>query len=266
MKFKTLLLTVSALCAGTLASVAFSAASASTLDDQAGASNTAITQAVANTQRPESDRARDSQRKPAQVLDFLGVEPGQRVLDMWAGDGYYSEVLSYVVGPQGIVVAYNNDVYAGMTADKRAARYTDGRLGNVEQLVSANNQLELAADAFDVVLFILSYHDIYYLDGSRGWAKVDRPAMLAEVFQATRSGGVVGVVDHIAAPDTDPAMLPKLHRIDPELIKQDFVAAGFKFDGQSEILLNPQDDLGVMPMLPTNRGKSSRAVLRFTKP
>jgi predicted methyltransferase len=252
-------LTVLTMCAGALGSAAFAA-------DNTSSGGDATTQAVANTQRPESDRARDSQRKPAQVMAYFGVAPGQQVLDMYAGDGYYSEVLSYVVGPQGSVLAYNNDVYAGMTADKRAARYADGRLGNVKQLVSANNQLELKADAFDVVLFILSYHDIYYLDGSRGWAKVDRPAMLAEVFQATRSGGVVGVVDHIAVPDTDPAALATLHRIDPELIKQDFVAAGFTFDGQSEILLNPQDDLGVMPMLPTNRGKSSRAVLRFTKP
>jgi predicted methyltransferase len=90
--------------------------------------------------------------------------------------------------------------------------------------------------------------------------------MLAQVFQATRSGGVVGVVDHIALADTDPATAPTLHRIDPELIKQDFVAAGFTFDGQSEILLNPQDDGGVMAMMPTVRGKTSRAVLRFTKP
>jgi predicted methyltransferase len=259
LKNKIAFLTVLTMCAGAFGSAAFAA-------DNTSSGGDAITQAVANTQRPESDRARDSQRKPAQVMAYFGVAPGQQVLDMYAGDGYYSELVSNAVGPKGSVVAYNNDVYAGMTADKRAARYADGRLSNVKQLVSANNQLELKADAFDVVLFILSYHDIYYLDGSRGWAKVDRPAMLAEVFQATRSGGVVGVVDHIAAPDTDAATLLTLHRIDPELIKQDFVAAGFKFDGQSEILLNPQDDLGVMPMLPTNRGKSARAVLRFTKP
>jgi predicted methyltransferase len=265
MKYTIAFLTVLALCAGALGSAAFAADNASSGGDQAGASD-AITQAVANPQRPETDRARDSQRKPAQVLEYFGAGPGQQVLDMYAGDGYYSELLSHVAGREGRVVAYNNDVYAGMTADKRAVRYADGRLANVEQLISPNNQLELPADTFDVVLFILSYHDIYYLDGGRGWTKVDRPAMLAEVFQATRSGGVVGVVDHIAAPDTDAATLLTLHRIDPELIKQDFVAAGFKFDGQSEILLNPQDDLGVMPMLPTNRGKSARAVLRFTKP
>jgi predicted methyltransferase len=265
LKNKIAVLTVLTMCAGALGSAAFAADSTYSGGDQPGGAD-AITQAVANTQRPDTDRARDSQRKPAQVMAYFGVAPGQQVLDMYAGDGYYSELASNVVGPQGSVVAYNNNVYAGMTADKRAVRYADGRLGNVEQLVSANNQLELAADAFDVVLFILSYHDIYYLDGSRGWAKVDRSAMLAEVFHATRSGGVVGVVDHIAVPDTDPAALATLHRIDPELIKQDFVAAGFKFDGQGEFLLNPQDDLGVMPMLPTNRGKSSRAVLRFTKP
>jgi predicted methyltransferase len=252
-------LTVLTMCAGALGSAAFAA-------DNTSSGGDAISQAVANPQRSETDRARDSQRKPAQVMAYFGVAPGQQVLDMYAGDGYYSELLSNVVGPKGSVVAYNNDVYAGMTADKQAVRYSDNRLANVETLESLNNELQLPTAAFDVVLFMLSYHDIYYIDGFRGWAKVDRPAMLAKVFQATRSGGVVGVVDHIALADADPATVSTLHRIDPELIKQDFVAAGFTFDGQSEILLNPQDDLGVMAMMPTARGKTSRAVLRFTKP
>jgi predicted methyltransferase len=265
MKTTIAFLTVLALCTGALGSPAFAAGNPSSETDQAGASD-AISEAVANPQRSEADRARDSQRKPAQVMAYFGVAPGQQVLDMYAGDGYYSEMLVHVTGQDGGVVAYNNNVYAGMTADKRAVRYADGRLANVEELVSANNELELPADTFDVVLFMLSYHDIYYIDGSRGWAKVDRPAMLAKVFQATRSGGVVGVVDHIALPDTDPATRPTLHRIDPELIKQDFVAAGFTFDGESEILLNPQDDHGVMAMIPTVRGKTSRSVQRFSKP
>lgn len=265
MKRKMAFLTVLASCAIALGCAVVVKDNTTSSADQGGVSN-AITLAVANPQRSETDRARDSQRKPAQVMAYFKVAPGQQVLDMYAGDGYYSELVSYVVGPEGSVVAYNNDVYAGMTAEKQAVRYADNRLANVKTLVSVNNQLKLPTAAFDVVLFILSYHDIYYIDGFRGWAKVDRPAMLAEVFQATRSGGVIGVVDHIARSDADPAIQPTLHRIDPELIKQDFVAAGFTFDDQSEILLNPEDDLGVMAMMPTARGKTSRAVLRFTKP
>jgi predicted methyltransferase len=225
-----------------------------------------IEAAVLNAERPDADTARDSQRKPAEILEFFGVEEGQQVLDMYAGGGYYTEILSNVVGDTGRVVAYNNNVYAGMTDEERTTRYVDGRLANVEELIAANNALELPDDSFDVVLFVLSYHDVYYMDGNRGWEKVDREALLAEVFAATRSGGVVGIVEHIAAADTDPEVIAELHRLDPELIKQDFVAAGFELNAESDILQNADDDLGLIPMLPQNRGRSSRAVLRFVKP
>jgi predicted methyltransferase len=225
-----------------------------------------IEAAVSNAERPDDDTARDSQRKPAQILEFFGIQEGQQVLDMYSGGGYYTEILSYAVGDSGRVVAHNNNVYAGMTAEDRTSRYADGRLANVEELIAANNALDLPDDSFDVVLLVLSYHDVYYMDGNRGWEKVDREALLSEVFAAMRSGGVVGVVEHIAAADTDPAVIAGLHRLDPELIKQDFVAAGFELNAESDILQNADDDLGLIPMLPQNRGRSSRAVLRFVKP
>ena len=225
-----------------------------------------IEAAVMNAERPDEDTARDSQRKPAEILEFFGVEEGQQVLDMYSGGGYYTEILSNVVGESGRVVAYNNNVYAGMTAEQRTTRYADGRLANVEELIGANNSVELPADSFDVVIFVLSYHDVYYMDGNRGWEKVDREALLGEVFAATKSGGIVGVVEHIAAADTDPEVIAGLHRLDPELIKQDFEAAGFELNAESDILQNADDDLGLIPMLPQNRGRSSRSVLKFVKP
>ncbi len=225
-----------------------------------------IEAAVLNPDRPDEDTTRDIQRKPAEILEFFGIEEGQQVLDMYSGGGYYTEILSYAVGDSGRVVAYNNNVYAGMSDEQRTTRYSDGRLANVEELIAANNTLELPEDNFDAVIFVLSYHDVYYMDGNRGWEKVDREAMLAEVFAATRSGGVVGVVEHIAAADTDPEVIAGLHRLDPELIKQDFVAAGFELNAESKMLQNADDDLGLIPMLPQNRGRSSRAVLRFVKP
>ncbi|MEH6548859.1 MAG: class I SAM-dependent methyltransferase [Pseudomonadales bacterium] len=225
-----------------------------------------ITAAVTNPNRPEKDTVRDTQRKPADILQFFSIQPGQSVLDMYSGGGYYTEMLSYTVGEKGRVVAHNNTVYAGMTAEERAIRYGDDRLNNVEVLIAPNNALILPTDAFDVVLFSLAYHDIYYIDGFRGWEKVDRPAMLAQVFAATRAGGTVGVIDHIAQADADPAVVPKLHRIDPELIKRDFLAAGFVFESESDVLLNTEDDLKGMAMMPAYRGKTSRAVLKFSKP
>tara|TARA_R110002110_G_scaffold166675_1_gene367479 strand:+ start:41961 stop:42749 length:789 start_codon:yes stop_codon:yes gene_type:complete len=225
-----------------------------------------IKAAVANEARPEKDQARDEQRQPAAVLSYLGIKPGQRVLDMYSGGGYYTELASYVVGDTGSVTAHNNKIYAGMTMEETTARYGDDRLPNVTQLVAGNNELELPADTYDAVLFMLAYHDVVYIDGFRGWEKVDRPAMLAQMFKATRSGGIVGVVDHIAAADADPAEIPKMHRVDPELVKKDFLDAGFVLLGESDLLINPEDNLGMMAMMPDVRGKTSRFVFKFAKP
>ncbi|MEQ9563162.1 MAG: hypothetical protein RLN69_11620, partial [Woeseiaceae bacterium] len=64
---------------------------------------------LASTDRPQADRDRDEGRKPADVIEFLGIEPGMRVIDVIAAGGYYTEVLSLAVGPEGLVVAQNTD-------------------------------------------------------------------------------------------------------------------------------------------------------------
>jgi predicted methyltransferase len=230
-----------------------------------GASSAAIAAAIADPRRPATDVARDAARKPKALLEFAGIAPGMNVLDMFAGGGYYTELAAYVVGPTGKVVAYNNTGYSMVAAKQIESRYADGRLSSVEQLTSENNETELPASTFDVVLLVLAYHDVYYLDGERGWALIDRPRLLKEVFDSVKPGGRVIVVDHIA-PATMPAeQVRALHRIDPALIKADFQAAGFRFDAESDVLRNPDDDLNIMAMAPQVRGKTDRAVLRFVK-
>ena len=132
--------------------------------------------------------------------------------------------------------------------------------------LSKNNELKLPASAFDVTLFILCYHDAYYLDGERGWVKIDIPKMLAEVFDAVKPRGKVIVADHVAKAGLSADTVRALHRIDPALIKADFLAAGFHFDGESNVLRNPNDDFDVIAMAPHVRGKTDRALLRFVKP
>ena len=230
------------------------------------ASSAAIAAAVADPRRPAADVARDAGRKPQALLEFAGLAPGMNLLDMFAGGGYYTELAAYVVGPQGKVVAYNNTGYAMVAAKQIASRYADGRLADVEQLTSENNETQLPAATFDVVLFVLSYHDVYYLDGERGWTLIDRPRLLKEVFDSVRSGGKVVVVDHVAQAAMPPEQVRQLHRIDPALVKADFQAAGFRFDAESDVLRNPDDDFNVVAMAPHVRGKTDRAVLRFVKP
>lgn len=254
-----------ALCSALLV-VASSFATPAYSSTEAGPSASPIEAAVKDPRRPASDVARDPDRKPGAVLEFAGLAPGLKVLDMFAGGGYYTELAAYVVGPEGSVVAYNNTGYNMVAAKAIAERYADGRLARVEQLTSENNALELPAETFDVVLFILSYHDVYYLDGERGWTRIDRPRMLETLYSAVKSGGRVVVADHVAEPGMPADQVRALHRIDPQLIRADFESAGFRYDGELDVLRNPADDYGVIAMAPTVRGKTDRAVMRFVKP
>ncbi len=231
-----------------------------------GADNAAIAAAIGDPRRPAADVTRDPGRKPQEVLEFAGLRPGQSVLDFFAGGGYLTELAYYVVGPAGKVTAYNNTGYAAISSKEAEARYGNGRLPGVQQLVSANNEIELPESAYDVSLFIMAYHDVYYLDGDRGWERIEMSRLLGELYRSVKPGGVVVVVDHVARPGLSREQVKPLHRIDPALIKADFAAAGFVLDGEADFLRNPADQVDVMAMLPPVRGKTDRAVLRFIKP
>jgi predicted methyltransferase len=232
----------------------------------AAADKAAIAAAIANPNRLAADVARDAGRKPQAILEFAGARPGMSVLDLFAGGGYYTELLSYVAGPSGRVVAYNNTGYARVAGKDIEAHFANGRLASVEQLTSDNNETRLPAASFDLVMMILSYHDVYYLDGERGWNRIDRPKLLKEVFNSVKPGGKVVVIDHVATAGMPAEQVKALHRIDPALIKADFTAAGFALDGESDVLRNPNDNFGLIAMAPPVRGKTDRAVLRFVKP
>lgn len=96
---------------------------------------------------------------------------------------------------------------------------------------------------------------------------MDPDAFLAKVFASVRPGGVVGVVDHVAAPGGDTRQIvEKLHRIDPAVLRADFERAGFVFDAESSLLRNADDDHNKLVFDPAIRGKTDRIVYRFKKP
>lgn len=226
----------------------------------------AVLSALASAERPAADRARDAARQSAAVLRFFAVTPGMTVLDLYSGGGYYTEILSRLVGPKGRVVAHNNTPYLQFAKDELAMRYAAGRLPNVERLTAENNALSLPAATFDVVLMTDVYHDVYLVDEKNGWSRIDAPKMLATIFASMRPGAVLGVVDHVAAPGTSPEQAAALHRIDPDLLRRDLQAAGFVPDGESNVLRNPADD-GSRPVFdPAVRGHTNQVVLRFRRP
>jgi len=225
-----------------------------------------VREALAAPGRPAEDAEQDAQRKPAETLAFFGVQPGMSALDLFAGAGYFTELLSAAVGPTGRVVAYNNKAYLDGVGDAWSRRLAGSRLRNVEQLAAEANELELPAGSFDFVLLSAAYHDVYYVNEARNWPRIDGPRLLAELFAAMKPGAAVGVIDHVAAPGSPAETGGTLHRIDPEIVKRDFAAAGFVLDAESDVLRNPADDLGKGVFDSAVRGKTDRFVLPFRRP
>jgi predicted methyltransferase len=90
---------------------------------------------------------------------------------------------------------------------------------------------------------------------------------LQALWRAVRPGGTVALVDRAAVPGGETrAVVEKLHRIDPAVVRADFERAGFVLEAQSDLLRVPQDDRSTNVVDPSIRGRTDRFVHRFRKP
>jgi predicted methyltransferase len=229
--------------------------------------NEAVANAIAHPDRPSQDREQDSHRKPAEILDFVGVGRDMHVMDVFSAGGYYTELLARVVGPEGRVIAYNNPPYARFAEKGIAARYAGDRLPNVRQVTSTIEDLDLEPASLDAAIFIMSYHDLYWRPADGSWPPTDPALLLGKLHAALKPGGVIVVQDHVATAGGDTAeVVAKLHRIDPAVVKADFAKAGFTLDGESDVLAHPDDAHTIMVFDEAIRGKTDQFLFRFRKP
>jgi len=228
------------------------------------ASNETITNAVSNPGRSDADRTRDATSKPAEVLQFFGLEPGMVVIDLFGGGGYYSEIVASVVGPAGKVYLHSNQAYMPYVGEELEARFANGRLDGITRIVSEVDDLQLPVGEADLVLMVMCYHDLYYVDD--GWPEIDRKLFWNQVRASLKPGGTLAVIDHVAEAGTGSAAAQELHRIDMDFARTDIEAAGFTFEGSSDVLRNPDDDHTVLVFDPSIRRKTDRFVYRFKKP
>lgn len=218
-----------------------------------------IRKAIDAPQRSSEDKARDADRKPAEVLAFLDLQPGMTVLDVMASGGWYTEVLSYAVGSKGKVYAHNTPAFLqfrdGAYDKALNKRLADGRLNNVTRINKDFHELGLENEV-DLAISALNFHDIYNRSEDAALE------MLQGIKKALKPGGVLGLIDHNGKPDADNA---KLHR----MTKSDAIAvarkAGFEVS-QSDLLANPADDHTQGVFAPGMRGKTDRFFLKLTKP
>jgi predicted methyltransferase len=202
----------------------------------------AITAAVADANRPAEQRADDAVRMPAAVVAFSGMKPGDKVVDFLpGGGGYYTRIFSKVVGPQGKVYAAipaENLARRPASADGVKAIAADAAYGGNIAVISPPIANFAAPEPVDIAWTSNNYHDLKNAN--------DAAAMLAlnkGIFNALKPGGIYFVVDHRAAAGSGFTQTNTSHRIDPEALKAEIVQAGFVFDGESNIMLRPNDNL-----------------------
>jgi len=221
-------------------------------------------QAVAHTGRPAEDLKRDVTDHPAAVLRLAGIKRGMRVADVLAGDGYYSELASYLVGPSGKVLLINNKEFDGWS-DGLAPRLAGNRLANVEHQTVDVEHMGLPDKSLDAVLLIKVYHDLYWVDDKGQWPKIDPGAVLTQLSRALKPGGTLLLVDHSAKPGTGSADATPLHRIDEQFAIKDFEAHGFKVAEESNALRRPDDPRDQITYKGPMLGKTDRFMVLFRK-
>ena len=226
-----------------------------------------VAAAVANTTARSPDNVKlDDSRKPVEILRFLGLRKDMQVLDLLGSNKYWAEITAPAVGPAGHVDVWDVSQFTDADGIKSFNEFAS-RQKNVTLTVAPFEKPEFPQNRYDLAIFNLNYHDVYWTSEKNKVPTMDPNAWLKSLYAAMKPGGVVGVIDHIANPNNDTrATVDKLHRIDPEVVKADFKRAGFVLVDESRLLTNPADDHSLLVFDPKIRGKTDRFVFKFQKP
>lgn len=223
-----------------------------------------ISAAIADLARPDSDRQQDANRKPLEVLEFAGVKPGDRVADFIPGDGYVTRLFSKIVGQTGHVFAVVPEELFNMKEGADAAVKSiaaDPAYSNVTVLRESVERFT-APEKLDMVWTSMNYHDLH----DKFFGSADLVVLNKAIFNALKPGGIYLVLDHAAAAGSGLRDTETLHRIDPEAVKKEVLAAGFVLDAQSDVLHNPNDTHTAKIFDPAIRGKTDKFIFKFRKP
>ena len=206
---------------------------------------------LSNSARPENERALDAVRKPQEVMAFYGVKRGDHVADIYAARGYYTAILSQLVGPEGLVYSANPAARAELHE-----RVKQPSMANVRVLDGPLDKLALPQDSsLDFVLIHLDYHEL---------PADTRSAMNKRIFGALKRGGAYGIIDHSAREGRGDQDAKAFHRIEKGLVIKDATSVGFRLDKEGNMLSRADDtrDFSVTKL----RDRSDRFVLKFEKP
>lgn len=219
----------------------------------------AIAAAVADPIRPAADTARDAARKPAEIVAFAGVKPGDVVAEYLPGGGYYTRILSKTVGPRGHVYALVPAGFAQRPGGLDALNALAASLGNVTVVATDLTSFTLPRPV-DLAWTTENYHDMHN-GPAPSFAGVN-----SATFAALKPGGIYFVEDHAALDGAGPGVTQELHRVDPVLAVEEVTAAGFVLEARSDLLRNPDDPKNVAVREGSVQGRTEKFALRFRKP
>ena len=232
-----------------------------------GVQAASIDEAIANDNRADSNTERDGDRKPEQVLPFIGLDDGDVVLDWGAGGGYWAELFAGNVGPEGKVYAHQN---AGERFDAQKAALTEqfAPFGNIELLpLERGAALPLDDNSVDAVMVSYLYHHMHYTEASGESFPDSSAALFTEYHRVLKPGGVMIIIEHQAAAGSSRAQSAAWHRVPAAAARADAASVGFEFAGEApEIFNNPDDDEMNMWGETGLRGKTTSIVHKYRKP
>lgn len=221
-----------------------------------------VSAAVADKGR-DADRGIDARRHPAEVIAFSGVKPGDKVVDLIPGSGYFTKVFSKIVGPKGHVYMIWPNEYAKEAQPDPVKNAELAKTGYANTSVILQPGAAFATpEPVDLVFTAQNYHD--YPDKFMG--KIDPMVLNRAVYKALKPGGVFLVVDHTAEAGSGMRDTDTLHRIEPAIVRKQVTDAGFVYEGESKVLRNPADDLKKVVFDKAIRGHTDQFIYKFRKP
>ena len=247
----------------------------------------AIQTAVAGSDQPDMDGQYDADRSPAEVIAFAGLKPGDKVADFLPVTPYFTKIFCKVVGDSGHVYVVSVPAVTDAPTDGPAARSPDETCANVTALTLQSRNYpapELHSDSddpgwvyeywarrlpvesfvapepLDLIWISESYHALHDKDfGSPSLQFVG-----AALLTALKPGGTLLIVDHVAKDGSGVRAAGKLHRIEPQQVSREMIAAGFEFVGQSDVLRRAEDPHTADAY--RLHGRTDRFLLKFRKP
>lgn len=237
-----------------------------------------IAAAVAAPTRSAANTPRDTYRNPAQTLAFFGVKPGDTVVELWPGGGWYTEILAPLTKSGGGTLYAAAPWERGLNRVKEKQAADAGTYGAVKlaEFPNAGTNPKVPDGSADVVLTFRNVHN-WRFDGTDNTANAFK-----QIFAMLKPGGTLGVVEHRLNESDDSAKEEKSGYMKKSSVVAFAEAAGFKLAAESEINANPKDrkdyEKGVWTLPPNLRegekdrekylaiGESDRMTLKFVKP